>query len=93
MTTDLTTCLTCGYILKDEVVVKASERDMETSQFACKIKYKRGQNVGRDCSVDGCTKAAHSRGLCRTHYQQWRRYKYQLKALDSEFNEVISALR
>jgi hypothetical protein len=25
------------------------------------------------CSIDDCPKAAHARGMCGTHYQQWKR--------------------
>ena len=30
------------------------------------------QNAGRFCSVEGCGKAAHARGMCATHYEDSR---------------------
>lgn len=30
------------------------------------------QNLGRTCSVEGCSKAAHAKGMCSTHYEDSR---------------------
>lgn len=31
-------------------------------------------NIGPVCSVDGCVKAARTRGWCSAHYERWRKY-------------------
>jgi hypothetical protein len=37
--------------------------------------HERGASVSdRTCSIDGCAKRVNCRGLCGTHYQQWRRH-------------------
>ncbi|WP_164911607.1 HNH endonuclease [Mycobacteroides franklinii] len=35
--------------------------------------YVRERNIGKQCSVDGCERSAHSRGWCNPHWQRFNK--------------------
>lgn len=37
------------------------------------------KNAGMKCSIDGCTKSAHCRGLCQVHYQKALKLKDEVE--------------
>lgn len=45
---------------------------------------KRIKNVGMNCSIDGCTKSARSRGMCQYHYQRSRSVHNVLQLPDKQ---------